>query len=405
MVSEMNHSAPPPVFIQSCYRSGSTLLRFILDTHPEIYSPPELLPGHLASRMCTFLGGLEGCQFNFIHLDQNPPTILPQVRSFLAGHLESTTQAKGKRLWCEKSPNNLVHLGLLDALFPEARHLCLYRHCLDFANSATAMAEGIFELTSYLYRHNGHLVSALIDYWTEQARALLEFERSHREQCFSLKYEELVTDPPRVLAPLFSFLELEWDEKLLGEVFSTRHDEGVEDKNIRFTSKIVAHGVGSGRTVSLAGVSDELLAGMHEVLQELGYPAANEAVAEPQQQSPRGADLRWLFETHLQEQLRSRPEAVGLAGSSYRFDIEGEDGGSWLVDLEEGEAKVSAEGGEATCAIHVSADDLLAIARGTLNPVTALHERRLRLQGSAEFAALQTLTWLLMIPLTGGGLS
>jgi hypothetical protein len=38
----------PPIFILSCYRSGSTLLRYILDSHPDVYCPPELSLGQSA---------------------------------------------------------------------------------------------------------------------------------------------------------------------------------------------------------------------------------------------------------------------------------------------------------------------------------------------------------------------
>ncbi|HEX2642137.1 MAG TPA: sulfotransferase, partial [Thermoanaerobaculia bacterium] len=48
------------LFILSCHRSGSTLLRFILDTHPELYCPPEVFLGTTAFYMSNFLSGLEG---------------------------------------------------------------------------------------------------------------------------------------------------------------------------------------------------------------------------------------------------------------------------------------------------------------------------------------------------------
>ena len=32
----------PPVFVLCCARSGSTLLRYMLDTHPDVCCPPEL---------------------------------------------------------------------------------------------------------------------------------------------------------------------------------------------------------------------------------------------------------------------------------------------------------------------------------------------------------------------------
>ena len=351
--------------------------------------------------MGIFLGGLEGRRFHPTEMDEKLSEVLREIRRFLSGHLESRTRSLGKRLWCEKSPNNLQYLSLINGLFPQARHLCLYRHCLDFVQSATTLAERIADFIPYFYKHKGHQTSALIDYWTEQNRALREFERAHAGRCFSLRYEDLVLDTPRVVGSLFSFLRLDWDERLLDQVFSAKHDKGVEDENIRFTSRILAHRVGSGRTLSLEGVSEELLDGMREMLQELGYPAEYDSPAEPQAPAAGSGSeapiLSWLFESHFREQLRNRP-AGSSNGSSYRFDITGGACASWLVDLRESEPKISAGGGEAACVIEMSAGDLIAIAEGKLNPMVAFQEGRLRIMGRAELSELQELTLLLTVP-------
>jgi hypothetical protein len=53
MVSENQLRAAPPVFVLSCERSGSTLLRYIIDTHPQICSPAHLHLGQLCRSLYT----------------------------------------------------------------------------------------------------------------------------------------------------------------------------------------------------------------------------------------------------------------------------------------------------------------------------------------------------------------
>ena len=40
-----------PIFIASHARTGSTLLRYIIDTHPALCCPPELALGQLCSAL------------------------------------------------------------------------------------------------------------------------------------------------------------------------------------------------------------------------------------------------------------------------------------------------------------------------------------------------------------------
>ena len=47
------HSFADPVFVLCNARSGSTLLRFLLDAHPEIACPPETNMPSLCAQLAT----------------------------------------------------------------------------------------------------------------------------------------------------------------------------------------------------------------------------------------------------------------------------------------------------------------------------------------------------------------
>lgn len=386
------------LFILSCHRSGSTLLRFILDTHPEIYSPPETFFGPCASYLIRFRSGLSGTRDGDVPSPSTPEE-LDWVRGILGSQMQVQTQRRGKRIWCEKTPDNLGHLALLDSLFPRARFLCLHRHALDVIKSSTKMA--IPDFGPYLFRSEGHVENALLLYWNERTRESLEFETAHPERCFRLRYEDLVTSPERILEPLFAFLGVAWDPELLGSVFTSKHDPGVEDHYARFSTQIYSTSLGAGRDVSLARAPVQDVREMEALLARLGYkrlPEPKAPVGGNEKASARGAaSVRWLFEVHLPERLRAAP--VRSAGSSYQFTIAGEngDGGTWLIDTNPGALSAKPGEGGAMCLLELAASDILELANGRTNPLKAFDQGKIRVQGTFELSALRELFDLLRV--------
>jgi hypothetical protein len=396
------------LFILSCHRSGSTLLRFILDTHPELYCPPEVFLGTTAFYMSNFLSGLEGSRAG----DGQSVPVLDWIRGILGEQMARQTVRRGKKIWCEKTPDNLIHLRLIDAIFPRARHLCLHRHALDVVQSATKMIDGIPGFDPYLIRSQGHVETALIRYWIERTRDLLQFERANPGRCFHLQYETMVTQPEKVLGPLFAFLEVPWDPKLLDSVFSSEHDQGMEDHYARFATRIYSTSLGAGRDLSLERVPAKDVREMEELLTQLGYgrlpeaPAAAAAgtagaaaEAEAPAEEKRTTTVQWLFDSHLPARLRAHPPARS-AGSSYKFAIaseNGDTGGTWVIDTRRGATRVKAGEGDALCMIELSAAEMLELAAGRTNPLKAFDQGKIKVRGRFELSALRELFDLLRV--------
>jgi protein-tyrosine sulfotransferase len=392
-----------PIFILSCNRAGSTLLRFILDTHPDIYCPPELFLGQAAHSLAIFLCGLEGRSSYFEAEGKIYVTdaIAETLRAVISDRLSAHTARRGKRLWCEKTPQNVHHLKLLDILFPRAKHICLHRHCLDVVASALRMAGRISAIQRSIYRNSGHVLTGTIRWWCETTRALLDLERTQPSRCFRLRYEDLVEKPGQVLAPLFSFLEVPWEEKVLETVFSTQHDYGYEDPTIRFTDSIHSGSVGNGSSLSLEGVPADVIASMRQLLLELGYPEVNRRSVEapkPGLAAERPFSTSWFFETFLPGRIDALPELAARIDHSFRFAVDGPDGGSWLVDLRPAGSRVQRTNGSAQSTIMISASDLADISRGALNSSKAFLEGRLKILGFVDFTVLEHLVQILRQP-------
>jgi GNAT superfamily N-acetyltransferase len=107
--------------------------------------------------------------------------------------------------------------------------------------------------------------------------------------------------------------------------------------------------------------------------------------------------LEWLFESHLLRQVERHPELVEEVRSSFRFVIEGEGGGIWLVDLRAEPARVVPGGSGGLGTLTTSAATLTGIARQRVNPRQAWEEGLLRTEGDLEPAMLPALLHLLQI--------
>lgn len=396
----------PPIFILSTPRSGSTLLRYVVDTHPEVCCPSEVNLGVLCEDLYMVVSLTLG-----LNLPDEPGTegneraVLAEVRRIVSGVMDSYAAAKGKRVWCDKSPRNLNHLKVISEVFPDARFICLYRHAMDVARSfMERVQEGWMIDLKYYARNHGFRshYSVYLDSWLEKTVAMMEFERSHPGRCFALKYEELARDPAATLGPLFSFLGLGWDERMLEAVFSTRHDPGPGDPNVAYSRSIHADSVGLGAAIPRRYLADEMVERINPVLAELGYEtvgpdwgdaaattrrAAAEAAAGDGEADSASADE--VFRTYIPRRLAEHREAFEGSGASYKFILPGGGGARyWVVDTRDLTCRPGSEEAEAECTIVVAPGDLLQMVGGKLNAAKALRQGRLQVAGEIKLAAL-----------------
>jgi cytochrome P450 len=83
------------------------------------------------------------------------------------------------------------------------------------------------------------------------------------------------------------------------------------------------------------------------------------------------------------------PGAATLPDAVFRFELSGDDGGSWTLDLRKGTASgfVTPEGGpEQDATIHVTADDWVALTTGQMNPMRAFMGGKIRVDGDLKLA-------------------
>lgn len=284
---QVGASGAAPVFVLSMARSGSTLLRFILDSHPELACPPETNVGQVCLGLAR-LWDLLDPSADSAGDEWRPNAVLASLSDDAAGAIRAAVDGVygrylaryGKRRWCDKSLDSARLAGLLARVFPEAQFVCLYRHCLDVVVSAIETAPwGLsgYGFDSYVAASPGNMVLAAARCWLDQTRAIIEFQEKNPDRCHGVRYEDLVTAPEQVAGELFAFLGLAPVPGITEAAFSVDHDmRGPADHKIWFTSGVSAASLGQGARVPVRMLPADFLTGLNETLDQLGYRQVDE---------------------------------------------------------------------------------------------------------------------------------
>jgi len=206
------HPAP---FIVGVGRSGTTLLRLMLDSHPELAIPPEThfipeltraFPGRRVNPD-EFAARLDAHRrWGDFHLeagevsDRVAALRRPRVGDALRAFYELYAEHQGKARWGDKTPKYLLHMKRIQRVLPEARFIHLIRDGRDVALSKADRSGRDVEESAVIWRKRiakARRQSARLDHYLE------------------LRYEDLVLDAEPTLRRACEFLDLEWDQGML----------------------------------------------------------------------------------------------------------------------------------------------------------------------------------------------
>jgi len=226
VVPERRPTGETPFFIVGVHRSGTTLLRLIVDSHPRLACPPEsffLVPLAGLLRDAKAVEGLKAMGFTEDH-------VLARTREYASYFFEMYAASRGKVRWADKTPSYIDCLDFIEALYgPDCRYVLVFRHGLDSACSTAGV--GPRELAPHVEACGGDLYAGAARYWAAQCEKMLTFRDRHPERCFEVRYEDLAAEPEPVLRGMFEFVGEAWDPQVL-RFHEQPHDRwtGLEDR-------------------------------------------------------------------------------------------------------------------------------------------------------------------------------
>ncbi|MEU7855698.1 sulfotransferase [Nonomuraea sp. NPDC049141] len=182
-----------PVFILSPVRSGSTLLRSMLDAHSLIHAPHELHVRRLAVEFGTSLAersmaalGHNRCDLEHLLWDRVLHREL--VRS-------------GKRHIADKTPANAFAYQRIATCWPDARFIFLLRH-------PASIAASWYEADPDKRDREQAAADAL--------RYMKAVQRARKGLTgLTVRYEDLTADPERETRSICEFLSVPWEREML----------------------------------------------------------------------------------------------------------------------------------------------------------------------------------------------
>jgi hypothetical protein len=216
----------PAPFVVGVARSGTTLLRLMLDAHPQLAIPPEthFVPRVLSVCERLVAEGASTAEIRAQALDamtthprwedfglsaqrvrelmerHDPLTPGAAIRSFY----EAYAAGEGKPRWGDKSPPYTWKAQRIQRALPEAHFIHLIRDGRDVALSLSEVSWGPADIT------------LAAEKWVSELRRARK--RAHglaRGTYMELRYEDLVAEPEPVLRKVARFVDLPWDEAML----------------------------------------------------------------------------------------------------------------------------------------------------------------------------------------------
>ena len=267
------------ILIIGAPRSGTTLLRRLLNAHPDIACPPET---YLFTAAARFLnsepiadGGHLGVISGLSDSGFEPNDVRQRLREFTFGFLDDYAARQSKSRWVEKTASSVFHLDRIEDLCGDhVTYVCVVRHGLDVACSMKEQADRseayLSEIHAYVQRF-ARPMEAFCHAWVDACQAIRSLAERRPEQVVTLRYEDLVQDPDRELTRVTQFAGTDWDSQWGRTALNRTDDAGLGDWKTYLQTEISSQS--TARWKSLTAVTQSELAPiLNATLEGWGYP-------------------------------------------------------------------------------------------------------------------------------------
>ena len=282
-----------PVFILGNPRSGTSLLRIILNNHPEIVAPPEsgfthwwlkkyddwTIKSTNSSRLDEYLVDLfHSKKFETWNLEKNEVQKLI-IENQPTSYAELTyciylAYAKGKDVdvICDKNNYYVKHVNELSNIWPSAKYIHLVRDGRDVACSYLDL-KNLKTNSSYRPDLTDSIPQIALEWKTNNEA--IETIDSSKDDYIKIRYEDLILGLPDVLGKTCDFLNIAYSDKML-DYYKNSNTHKIEpsetlDWKKRTTEKPDQQRIGRYKNILSKSEVDKFNSIAGEKLEEYGY--------------------------------------------------------------------------------------------------------------------------------------
>ncbi len=212
-----------PIFILGNGRSGTTLMRFMLNAHPDIYIGEEVCYHFW---MHNFQGSFKRRLYYYFHsfsyawlrmdpqvvLDQLPPDVNKQDSALVYLRILQCKAAQyGKTRYGEKGPLLTEELDNLFRDYPNARVIHMVRdpRAVVYSHFTMPWSTSSFIGANVMVNVNMRTIT------------------QHGERVLAVKLEDLLAEPEATLRKVLDFVGVEWSENVLHHVEHLPENDGI----------------------------------------------------------------------------------------------------------------------------------------------------------------------------------
>jgi hypothetical protein len=278
----------PPLFVVGCDRSGTTVLRLVLDRGGEIAIPTESMIvadfARFASAPLTTdaeFDRLAGAVWKHPKVREwsiagGPPrregrTGAAAYRAAIEAPYLAYAHLRGTDRWGDKTPYYVLHIDLVKRVFPEARIVHLVRDGRDVALSLLRVPFGPANVWAAAHQ------------WRDAVDAGDAAAERYGEDVLTVRYEDLVSDPAATVPRICAFAGLAYRPEML-EVERTGSDrliKGQEGWFRQLGAGITTASVGRWRTEMSAARQAVFTSIAADALRRHGYDLPTVAASPP----------------------------------------------------------------------------------------------------------------------------
>jgi hypothetical protein len=258
-----------PIFIGGVPRSGTTLLRVILDTHPRIVCGTELRAVNALASLWSSADLHSGRMLHEAYA-LPPDSVRAVFSELILSFLLPSWKASGKPRIAEKTPSNILVFPELRQLFPDSPLIHVLRDVRDVVASRLERdresAGAAFDAVATARLRAREWAT------TMQIRRRMLEDANLASAYYELRYEDLVAQPENTLRGLFEFIGERFDPDVLGFHRVARNVSGTEEWSAQAVQRsIFKSSVGRWRTVLGRAEIEAIFDEAADASRELGY--------------------------------------------------------------------------------------------------------------------------------------